>query len=183
MKKRIFFLLLCAAIALSLFACSSESPKDSETPKETPSQELQRESPSLEPTDEPVAPTTTEPKATLTEDEEQTMSLDSLCLMIESLMSGNFDGCSVSHTDNMITVSIWADGIAMDVIKGGETVQGEWEILKENMVTLSNSISDIIDTAGRTDVYLMLNLLNDLNHDNLLLSATEGVVIYDVMAE
>ena len=34
---------------------------------------------------------------------------------------------------------------------------------------------------GHTDVRVTVNILNDLNRDNVLLSVFEGIVIFDVM--
>lgn len=51
MKKRILSLLFCAAMALSLFACTIQEPGSSETPEESPPQTTQTESTEPEPSE------------------------------------------------------------------------------------------------------------------------------------
>ena len=180
MKKRIL-LLLCAAMAFSLFSCSSESPKGSGAPDETPSQEVQCESPSPEPSNEPSAPAVTEPAVTPTEG--QAISLDALCETIETVLEDKFSGCSVTHDDSMITVGIWTDGIAMEIGSAAGKLPEGWKDLREGMISLSNSIRNLIDTSGWEDIPALLHLLNDLNHDKVFLSILDGAVIYDVTDE
>lgn len=122
-----------------------------------------------------------EPESTPTE--VPLMSLDDLCAAIKTLTKDNFSGCAVTHDDSMITVNVWTDGVAMEVAGAAGSPPNGWSDLRESMVSFSNSISNLIDTVGREDVSSCLNILNDLNHDNVLLSVSEGVVIYDVMAE
>lgn len=181
MKRRVLSLLLCAATALSLFACTVESPEESNAQVETPSQEVQSESPTPEPTEEPSLLSTPEPEATPAES--QLISLDALCIAIEMAVKDNFSGCSVTHDDNMITVSIWADGVAMEIASGDGSRPDEWDDLRAGMISFSDSLNNLIDSLGRDDVPSLLNVLNDLNHDNVLLSVLDGVVIYDVMDE
>ena len=51
------------------------------------------------------------------------------------------------------------------------------------MAALSSSIQNLIDTCGYPDVTLTLNVLNDQNHENTLLTLLECDIIYDALAQ
>lgn len=69
------------------------------------------------------------------------------------------------------------------LIKAGSTDHPNWTTLKNGMAALSTSIQNLIDTCGYPDVTLTLNVLNDQNHENTLLTLLEGNIIYDALAQ
>lgn len=119
--------------------------------------------------------------------EETQVSMDALSSMIKATLDQNFAGNSVSIEGNTVTVNLWNDGVvaALQAIQadGGGADHPDWVALKDGMSTLSSSIQALIDTCGYPDVNLIINVLNDQNHDNTLLSLLEGQVVYDVLAQ
>lgn len=122
-----------------------------------------------------------------TQDDDPSMSLDALCVAIESVLDKNYSGIDVTQDGESITVNLWVDGLCMELTlaeqSGNDNYKETWETAKANTVSLAKSICDLVDTSGYTDVFVTLNVLNDLNHDNVLLSIFEGIVIFDVMAQ
>lgn len=120
-----------------------------------------------------------------TQDDDPSISLDALCVTIKSVLDENYSGIDVTHDGESITVNLWVDGLCMELTlaqqSGNSSYKETWETAKTNTVSLAKSICDLVDTSGYTDVYVTLNILNDLNHDNVLLSIFEGIVIFDVM--
>ncbi len=102
--------------------------------------------------------------------------------LIESVLKENFENYTISHDDSIITVNVWEDGIAMGAVlaaAGNEQYKTSWDELVENQKGLCKSMCDFVDTLGLDDVMVMVNVLNDGNKDNVLLSIAEGIVIYD----
>ena len=58
-----------------------------------------------------------------------------------------------------------------------------WVDFQDLFIELYNGHRDTLDKLGFEDADLLLNVVNDLNHDNILLSIAFGEVIYDYMAE
>lgn len=136
------------------------------------------------PTTEATVPTESDaPETTENRDE----ALSAACSLIEISLAENFSGYDVDYEDSTITVNVWQDGLALALVtaqsEDNQESKDAWETVKDNMTVMSDSIRDLIDTLELEDVMLLVNVLNDQNHDNVLLSITEGVVIYDAMAE
>ncbi len=118
---------------------------------------------------------------------ENSWPLDSLCAAIESVLAQNYDHYSIEHDDSSITIGVWHDGIALELAaiqtSGGDENNADWAALKDGLVSVAKSIRGVIDTAGREDVYLVLNLLNDQNTEKTLLSIFDTTVFYDVLTD
>lgn len=102
--------------------------------------------------------------------------------LIESVLKENFENYTISHDGSIITVNVWEDGIAMGAVlaaAGNEQYKTSWDELIENQKGFCISLCDFVDTLGLDDVMVIVNVLNDGNKDNVLLSIAEGVVIYD----
>lgn len=134
-------------------------------------------SPDAEPAGNPDAPS-------------EPASLDVVCALIETTLKENYEehgGYEITHDDASVTVNVWIDGLAAEVIAAqqseSEALKATWETAKENTVAFAKSIREFMDTMGQSGAALTLNVLNDANHDNMLLGILEGVVIYDVMED
>ncbi|MBD5151194.1 MAG: hypothetical protein HDT16_01565 [Oscillibacter sp.] len=182
--KKVLSILLVILMTASLYGCgnSTDSPSTPSDPVDNTQQSNTEDIPQESALDqgESEPDETTEP---ITE-----ASLDDLCDIIELVSEGNYEDFDVFNDgENTITMNIRQDGLAAELAlamdANDESVKQLWETLKESMIDVCNSTCDLIDTAGREDVSFLLNILNDTNHENVLLSITEGVVIYDVMEE
>lgn len=114
-------------------------------------------------------------------------SIQAIADSIEKTVDG-FDGHEIS-TDkelNLITVDVWNDGLASSIAtlkSSGLSDAAMWNELKESFVKLCNSMVGVCKASGRDDISVALNIKNDINKDNTLLSVFNGVVVYDVMEE
>ena len=63
--------------------------------------------------------------------------------------------------------------------QGNEQCKSAWDEMVENIKGLCDSICEFVDTLGLDDVYVVVNILNDGNTENVLLTVMEGSVIYD----
>lgn len=189
--KKVLALALAGVIVSFLVACgpsnnSQENPTtdpaievtatDPAESTPTPAPQTQAVVPSAEITDAPEA----------SDAQSAAISLDDLCATIKSILDdGGYSGVDVTHEGETITVNVWLDGLCMELTlaqeSGNDSYQETWDTIKDNFVDLSESIGNLVDTIGHTDVYVTVNILNDLNRDNVLLSVFEGIVIFDVM--
>lgn len=83
---------------------------------------------------------------------------------------------------NIWRIDVWKDGMTMSMVaskSSSNTVA--WTQLKDNANVACKSLMKILDASGLEDSHIMLNLLNDMNHDNMLFSSYDGVTVYDVM--
>ena len=154
----------------------------STAPDPTPTPDQPSEKPGTDPTSE----ISDEPESGNSQNIDSSMSLDTLCVLIESVLADNYSGCEVTHDDKSVTVNVWIDGLAAELtlaqMSESSDYEESWNTAKENTASLAGSICDLIDISGREDVYLIFNVLNDLNRENALLSILENTVIYDAMA-
>lgn len=189
--KKVLALVLAGVMVSFLAACGPSN--DSQTnPTTDPTVEVTATDP-VESTPTPAPQTqAVEPSAEITDAPEASdaqsaiISLDDLCATIESLLDDDgYSGVDVTREEATITINVWLDGLCMELTlaqqSGNDSYQETWDTVKANFVSLSESISELVDTVGYADVYVTINILNDLNHDNVLLSVFEGIVIFDVM--
>lgn len=97
--------------------------------------------------------------------------------------AGQYDYCEIYMDDaKILYVNITNDGIAMDLwscMQANDLTK--WEKLKYSLEGLSKAMDDYVVKAGRDDIVVNLNLLNDLNTDNTFLSVMSGYIYYDVV--
>lgn len=121
--------------------------------------------------------------------EQSTLSLDELSSLLELGLSDNWEHYTISTDEetSLITVNLWQDGVALELYMiqsaGGGADNEDWVALKDSMLSMYNSLKELVETVGRSDVHLAINLLNDQNTDNVLLTALDGYFIYDVLSQ
>lgn len=84
--------------------------------------------------------------------------------------------------DSVITVSVWQEGVVQEATMaklGNDKYLKDWEEIKEIFKGTSKDFSEAKTTMGLENYIVMLNLVNDENHDNMLLSYANGTLIYD----
>lgn len=84
--------------------------------------------------------------------------------------------------DSVITVNVWQEGVVQEATMaklGNDKYLKEWEKVKEIFKSTSKDFSEAKTTMELDDYIVMLNLVNDENHDNMLLGYANGVLIYD----
>ena len=131
------------------------------------------ESPTAEPTE---APASSEASST---DE---VSTDSIASLVKLAVKDNFDDVDVSVDGDVITVNIKQNGVAADfysLTQGDANVKDAWDQLVQNQVSLCDQFKKSSSDLGRDDVVFIVQLLNDVNPDNVLVSVMDGTVYYN----
>lgn len=184
-KSRKNLLFLCVLIALTCVTVLAACGKTDNTPVTTA------------PTPTPAANETQTPKLTSTpkptnspkpveSEAPSEVSTETLASIIEGVLANNFENCEITYTDDSITINVWQNGIALAVssihLAGGDENHTDWVTMKNSMITLAGSICDLIDTSGRTDVLMYMNVLNDQNTENTLLMLLDTTIVYDCLA-
>ena len=81
-----------------------------------------------------------------------------------------------------ITISIWQDNIAMGVAaiaQGNTELRENWDTMSVSLQEMCRGVKESVAELGFPDTPVMVNLLNDLDHEKTLLSILDGEVIYD----
>ena len=89
---------------------------------------------------------------------------------------------SISRKDNVITINMWTDGIAKASMYATEddALKDDWDSLRTGVQNMAEMIYSVYKPYGFN---VVVNLLNDLNKDNVLLSYMNGVLVYDSVNE
>ena len=78
-----------------------------------------------------------------------------------------------------VVVNLWRDGFLLELVYESEEVR---EDVAEILVDWSNSFKRIVDIAtNRTDIHVVLNLLNDLNLDNTIIAVLNGTITFNAL--
>lgn len=110
--------------------------------------------------------------------------LDTLMAQIEDITAKNYgkDNYKMEYDDESVTISVWADGVAMGATyaaAGDETCLESWKTLVDATKDNCKSIEGALEAAGYDDMLVMVSVLNDQNLENTLLTVANGAVIYD----
>lgn len=96
------------------------------------------------------------------------------------------DYFSVKGDEAGIIINMAMDGIAEELalalLSGHDETSEPWATYRETVLNFYFLFEDVIAANGRTDLELMVNLVNDRNYNNYLLSVYRGEIIYDEMA-
>lgn len=154
----------------AVFGSNNKGNDADATPTATP---VATEAPTAEPTE---APATSEASST---DE---VSTESIASLVKLAVKDNFDDVDVSVDGDVITVNIKQNGIAADfyaLTQGDADVKDTWDQLVQNQVELCNQFDKSASDLGRDDIIFIVQLLNDTNPDNVLVSVVDGTVYYN----
>lgn len=131
-----------------------------------------------------LSETTVQEETTAAESEEGTDidTHESVRQLIETVSAMYFQDISVTYdeeTDSYI-VNVCQEGVAFDLtaVRAGTLERSTWDQVVDTMVDDCNSMKGVVETA-ELDSNVMLNILNDQNRDNVLLSIINGTVIYN----
>lgn len=103
---------------------------------------------------------------------------------IRAALAGFDDSCNISVEGYLYTVQIWRDGVAPEAMlaKLGNTAAAEqWKELEESTKKASLNLQYLLYESGYSDYLIQLQLLNDQNLDNTLLTACMGAITYNCM--
>lgn len=130
-----------------------------------------------EESDDSAEATSTE--TTLT-DEEQ---IKTLVAASEIILKQNFgDDYNISYDEatKIVTINVWKDGIAAGAmgVQAGTVSKSDWTTMVNGVQTMAKSVYSNFEPYG---VNVNVNVLNDINKDNTLLSFLNGVKFYDAV--
>lgn len=119
------------------------------------------------------------------------VSIEDMIAMIESNLTQHFgeDNYTIScdYDYNIITLDVWKEGVATELavikLSGGNAANEDWMYVKNSFVKLAESICNLMQACGHEDFTLVLNIRNDINHENGLLSIFNTTIIYDALEE
>lgn len=180
--KRWWFWVIVVILVLGSCGGISDSSKEVPTAAEPAPTTAAEPAPTTPATEKPSIEKKTQEIETTASATSSSEDIDTAIVLIESVLKENFDNYTISHEDRIITINVWEDGIALGAMlasAGNEEFQSSWAEMVENQKVFCNSVCDFVDTVGLEDVVVVVNILNDGNKDNVLLSVMEGIVIYD----
>lgn len=111
------------------------------------------------------------------------LSMSDIITALQLSLAGNYgSNYEVKDANGVLTVSVWNDGVAAGAYlaqQGSAELLASWDSMTENMITLSESVRKLLDTNGYKSKASAVNVVNDANHDNVLLTINDGSVVYD----
>lgn len=103
---------------------------------------------------------------------------------IREALAGFEDNCIISVEGYLYTAQVWRDGVAPEAMlaKLGNTEAVEqWGELEESAKNASLNLQYLLYESGYSDYMIQLQLLNDQNLDNTLLTTCMGAITYNCM--
>ena len=120
------------------------------------------------------------------EQQETNISEEDMKAIIErSLATGFGDDCSVSLDGTVYTVNAWQDGLAVLSVlaqNGDASSLAAWEQITQTTVDASEQLQKLLEENGLGDHIAVVNIVNDANKENILLTAMYGMVFYDCVS-
>lgn len=162
--KRWWFWVIVVILLLASCGGTSGSSKESTPATETAATAAPSET---------TAPSTNAPTAT-------SADLDTAVGLLESVIKENFENYEIYHEDGIIILNLWEPGIAVCATlaaEGNAENLAAWNDFIENQKEFCLTLCDFVETLGLDETMVMVNVLNDLNKENVLLSIAQGVVI------
>lgn len=186
----VFFVFL--SLIASIFGTSSSDTNEasSVTPTVAPT-ETSANDPTPDPTEQSISSIDSSSTSDLPSDTESgslSLSMKEVGPLLDSIISQNFDEnkYTLEYDDTGVTLSLWEDGLtagAMLAASGNADAKAAWDDMVDNIVYLSNSLTDALTTMGIENTIVTINVLNEENTDNTILCVMNGVVIYDATEE
>jgi len=173
--KRWWFWTLIVLLLLGSFGAGKASSSEETVPETLPPAVAPEELPAPAIREVPVAT-----EAAPAEVEES--DLDYLISLIDPILEENFENHSISYEDNILTINVWNAGIAegATLAAAGESeCLRLWDDIITNQKEMCKVLLELVQTMGFDDVGVAVNVLNDLNTENVLLTTFNGMVFYD----
>ena len=120
------------------------------------------------------------------ETEAPKMTLDEVKAEFDSALAQTFGEVgeySISQQQNIIIINVWSEGMTADALKAQEDDQYKdgWNEMVDKFLNAQASLQKKLDDNGHSDIVAMLNIVNDINHDRMLLVVAKHQVMYDAV--
>lgn len=126
----------------------------------------------------PSSPTSKESTSSI-----EPLDLDSAIAIFEEQTKNIFgENYSLSYDETGVTLNLWQDGLAAGATlaaAGDSDYIKLWQAMTDSLVSMNTSMVDCLAAIGYDNMIISLNLLNDSNHDNVLLMIINGAILYD----
>lgn len=125
------------------------------------------------------------PYATPVPEKPKKISEEELQTQFKTALSGFGDDYKISVDGYVYTVSVWQDGLAacaMLAEQGVPTAVEQWEEIVDTTAEASNSLQELLSISGYGDYMVQIEVLNDQNHENTLLTVLLGMVSYNCVS-
>lgn len=145
--------------------------------------------PTTFPTEESVQETTEAAETVATKEATETaapdlVSIETAVQIIDNVLAESFTNYTITHNEALISVDVWEYGIAAGVdaaARGDAGCVETWNELVDSQKRCCTSIYDLVQTMGLSDVSIAINVRNDVNQENTLLSIVNGVVAFNCL--
>lgn len=138
-------------------------------------------------TDADFTPAEDESAADIEISGEETVDVEAIKTMLESILADSFDYFNVEGDETGFTLYMATDGLAADIVAakaaGYDETYEPWATSRDSIVGLYDSTYELLETFGMKDPSVTLIIVNDANTENYLLVVYDKMIVYDVMAE
>lgn len=117
--------------------------------------------------------------------EPEKISEDELRERFAQALSGFGNDYEIDLEGYVYTVSVWQDGLAacaMLAEQGVPTAVEQWGEIVDTTAEASNSLQELLSISGYGDYMVQIEVLNDQNHENTLLTVLLGMVSYNCVS-
>lgn len=123
------------------------------------------------------------PAADAANQQEREEALNGVLAVIEETLKNGYDtNYTLNHDDTSITVGVWRAGVADGAVyaqQGDQSCLSAWRTMVTAIQNMSSTMTGSLRAAGFEDMKVTVNVVNDQNHDNVLLTVTDGTVTYN----
>jgi hypothetical protein len=119
------------------------------------------------------------------EDTEETpaVSYESAVQLLETSVKMAYDDCyTFEYDENNVVIGAWKDGVATGAVfaqEGNQECLDAWNTMRTSVRDTSKKFYEILCKYGYDNVGVTINVVNDQNHTNTLLTVYNGLVTYD----
>lgn len=117
--------------------------------------------------------------------EPEAIPAEEMMKLLEDAMQAGFENnFTITLEGYLYTVNVWQDGLAMTAALaqiGNEDAVEEWKQIGVETGKASASLQELLEQNGYGDYMININVLNDENPENILLSAMWGIVTDNCM--
>ena len=160
LKPVLIFLLVCAILFLVSF-CSSGRKEQTSSGNSAYSQNAEQS------------------------EQAESVTLDELAEVIKETLWNNYENVEVTTTSDVLSVRLWNEGVAEEIklIQQGKKKREDWNAVKQSIIKLSRNIQDVMKAGGQSNAHLRIDVLNDQNTEEKLLTVFDAVVTFDVLSK
>lgn len=158
----------------AIFGAMGNSDKETKNPT-PPQTEKATQAPTNTPTNEPINEPTQKP----------TFDPEAAKTILGAMLANSYSYYDISGDETGFIINVSGEGIgqALRLTKQSQNTDllKTWEETKQTFVCVYDSVQNFLKISGMEKPVLMMNIVNDQNHDDVVLSVYEGQVIYDAI--